>query len=124
MMDMLAVDEEIPQGSSPGQTDMLRSIFSSLPYEKQLDALSSIGVQVRDPQTHLPSDMGQNDIKPWNSRRIEMTGRDSRPPVWDKSKVIEVPLAMTRGAEPDYLSPNADEQNGALSQLYMGTGGA
>lgn len=108
MMDQLMLPGRVPQGGTLRDKEMLASIFGALPEGTMLKALEAVGVQVKDPQSHLAPDDGENEIPSWNQRRISLKGQDARPPVWDKSMVVDVPVAPPQGRTPPYLSPDYD----------------
>lgn len=123
MMDALSIPGRTPMGQTPGQKEMLAAIFGALPEGTMLKALSSIGVQVGDPQGQLAPDDESNAIENWNDRRIVMNGQDARGPVWNRNAVVEVQAAQPRGEEPPYLAPDYDSTLGMMSGMQNSQGG-
>lgn len=116
MMEELMIPGRVPQGGTLRDKEMLSSIFGALPEGTMLKALEAVGVQVKDPQGSLAPDDGENAIPSWNDRRIAIKSSDARPPLWDKSAVVEMDTPIVRGAEPPYLQPGFDSN---LSQLNV-----
>ncbi len=123
MMDQLMIPGRVPQGASLRDKEMLASIFSALPEGTMMKALEAVGVQVKDPQSNLAQDDGQNAIQSWNDRRVAIKGDDSRPPVWDRNKVIEMETSMPRGREPAYMHPDFDSDLAELNVSQNVSGG-
>lgn len=124
MMQALQVPGRTPQGQSLREGEMLSSIFSALPEGMMLKALEAVGVQVRDPQSELAPDNGQNDIGNWNDRRVVLNGRDARGPVYDRNSVVaEVAPTIVREEERPYLAPEYDSTVGMMATQANHQGG-
>jgi hypothetical protein len=123
MIEALTLPNRTPQSDPNDDRQMLAQIFASMPRQQQLSALDHVGIQVRDKQDHLPENDGANDIPSWNQRRVTLQGKDNRPALFDKNQIIEVPVAIARGAEPAYISPDYDADAPSIAALSMNTRG-
>jgi hypothetical protein len=123
MMGALQIPGRMPKAPGMQDQETLQSIFSSLPPGSMLKALEAIGIAVREPQEALADDDGQNQLPSWNDRRIMLDGQDQRGPIWDRNKVIEVPLAMTNAPQAPYLAPDYNAGMGPLSVNANAQGG-